>query len=141
VDVPANQQIGLDQLTRRNSLKGKPYAIHQTVLLPDPDGSTQRDAPAVGVCGLVRNLCRPGRAAGLEDVTMSCQSCIYSAISLAGNSQQAGQLLCRAEPPKPQGIAVPQRDGISIQVVTLWPVVQKDDICGAYERNDNIKPS
>jgi hypothetical protein len=25
--------------------------------------------------------------------------------------------------------------------VTLWPVVQKDDICGAYERNDNIKPS
>ena len=138
MDVQADQSIDLVQLTRRNTLKGKPYALYQTVLLPDPDGSAQRNAPAVGVCGLVRHICRPGRATGLEDVSMSCQSCIYSAISLAGNSQQAGQLLCRAEPPKPQGIAVPARDGISIQVITLWPVVQKDDICGAYERNDNV---
>jgi len=67
---------------------------------------------------------------------MSCKTCIYSAISLSPESKQSGKLLCRAQPPIPQGIAVPAQGGISIQVVTLWPVVEPADICGAYERND-----
>jgi hypothetical protein len=70
---------------------------------------------------------------------MTCSSCCYSAISLVGDSAQAGKLLCRAQPPVPQGIPIPQPNGISIQVVTLWPVVEKNDICGAFEDAKQLK--
>lgn len=67
---------------------------------------------------------------------MSCKTCIYSAISLSPESKQSGKLLCRAQPPVPAAIPIPAQGGISLQVVTLWPVVENSDICGAYERND-----
>jgi hypothetical protein len=57
---------------------------------------------------------------------------------LAGDSAQAGKLLCRAQPPLPAAIPVQGRDGISIQVVTLWPVVEKTDICGVFEANEML---
>jgi hypothetical protein len=57
---------------------------------------------------------------------------------LAGDSAQAGKMLCRAQPPLPAAIPVQSRDGISIQVVTLWPVVEKTDICGVYEANEML---
>lgn len=69
---------------------------------------------------------------------MTCANCIYSAISLAGDSKQAGKMLCRAQPPVPAAIPVQSHQGISVQVVTLWPVVEKTDICGAYERNEQL---
>lgn len=72
---------------------------------------------------------------------MSCQSCIYSAVSLDPQSKQSGKLLCRAQPPVPHAIALQQREGVQVQILTLWPVVERSDICGAYERNDEIKPS
>ena len=64
---------------------------------------------------------------------MTCKTCSYSAVSLSTESAQSGKLLCRAQPPIPAAIPVPQPGGISIQVVTLWPVVERSDICGAYE--------
>ena len=67
---------------------------------------------------------------------MSCKTCQYSAVSLSPESKQSGKLLCRAQPPVPAAIPVQQPGGISIQVVTLWPVVEHGDICGAYERNE-----
>jgi len=69
---------------------------------------------------------------------MSCKTCAYSAVSLSPESVQSGKLLCRAQPPMPAAIPIPAQGGVSIQVVTLWPVVERSDICGAYERNDNL---
>ena len=67
---------------------------------------------------------------------MSCKSCIYSAVSLSPESAQSGKLLCRAQPPVPAAIPIQSAQGVSIQVVTLWPVVERSDICGAYEKNE-----
>lgn len=70
---------------------------------------------------------------------MTCGNCMYSAISLAGDSRQAGKMLCRAQPPVPAAIPVQSAQGISVQVVTLWPVVEKTDICGAFEDSAQLK--
>ena len=67
---------------------------------------------------------------------MTCKSCIYSAVSLSPESNQSGKLLCRAQPPMPAAIPIQSAQGVSIQVVTLWPVVERSDICGAYEKNE-----
>lgn len=69
-------------------------------------------------------------------MSTNCQSCIYSAVQLDAQSHQAGGLICRAIPPTPQAIAVPTPQGISVQILTLWPVVKKDDVCAMHDNGD-----
>jgi len=60
-------------------------------------------------------------------------------VSLSTDSTQAGKLLCRAQPPVPAAIKVQTAAGVSVQVITLWPVVEKSDICGAFEDSAELK--
>ena len=64
---------------------------------------------------------------------MTCSSCAFSAVQLAETGKPGGGLICRANPPLPQAIPVPGPQGLSVQVISLWPVVQKGDICGMFE--------
>ena len=63
----------------------------------------------------------------------SCKTCLYSAVSLAPESKQAGQMICRATPPQAAAIQVPTQGGIQVQILTLWPIVTAADICGGYD--------
>jgi hypothetical protein len=64
---------------------------------------------------------------------MTCKNCAYSAVQLAENGKPGGGLICRANPPVPQAVPVPAPGGVSLQVVSLWPIVQPGDICGGFE--------
>ena len=80
--------------------------------------------------------CWPG-----EVEMASCKTCVYSAVSLAPESKQAGQLICRATPPQSAAIPIQTPQGMSIQIMTLWPIVTSADICGGYESQDESKIS
>jgi len=58
----------------------------------------------------------------------SCTTCRFSNIDL-GNGPQAGKLLCRLNPPTPVAIGVPTGQGITMQVLTIWPIVTAEDLC------------
>lgn len=62
----------------------------------------------------------------------TCSNCIHSSISLIGE-QANGTLMCRARPPTPFAVLVPKAEGLSIQAMTLWPQVNKDDHCGFHQ--------
>jgi len=64
---------------------------------------------------------------------MTCSNCSFSAIQIAENGKPGGGLICRANPPVPQAIPIPSPQGMSVQVIALWPVVQRTDICGMFE--------
>ncbi len=59
----------------------------------------------------------------------SCQECAHSSLQL--QKGEPGRI-CRRDPPKAQGIAMPQPTGIAVQVITLWPVVQNSDWCAEF---------
>ena len=59
----------------------------------------------------------------------SCQECAHSSLQL--QKGEPGRI-CRRDPPKAQGIAMPQPQGIAVQVITLWPVVQNSDWCAEF---------
>lgn len=59
----------------------------------------------------------------------SCAECAHGGLQLAKG--EPGRV-CRRDPPKAQGIATPQANGIAIQVITLWPIVQADDWCAEF---------
>lgn len=66
-------------------------------------------------------------------MTVSCKTCVYSAVSLSPESKQAGQMICRATPPQAAAIPIPTAQGISIQIMTLWPIVTAADVCAGYD--------
>jgi hypothetical protein len=66
-------------------------------------------------------------------MSMNCDSCIWAHLSLDPQSKQGGQMLCKVNPPVPFAIPVPQPQGISVQVMNLWPTVTKNDGCSLYD--------
>ena len=62
----------------------------------------------------------------------SCGTCNHAQISLV-DKNTAGQLLCRSRPPVPFAIPMPTREGVSVQILTLWPIVQKTDHCADFD--------
>lgn len=62
----------------------------------------------------------------------SCQACVHMSLSLV-DKQTAGQMLCRSRPPVPFAVPIQSPQGISVQVLTLWPIVQKSDICADFD--------
>jgi hypothetical protein len=50
-------------------------------------------------------------------------------------AQQSGQFICVRLPPVPAGIPIQTVQGLSINVMTFWPRVTKNDFCGMYETN------
>ena len=71
----------------------------------------------------------------------SCKTCMYSAVTLAPESKQAGQMLCRATPPQAAVIPIPTPQGVQIQIMTLWPIVTAADICAGFEPVEATKPA
>lgn len=67
----------------------------------------------------------------------SCENCVHMSISLA-DKNSAGQMICRSRPPVPGVVSVPTQQGLSVQVLTLWPVISKNDICGEYDDGTEI---
>jgi len=59
----------------------------------------------------------------------SCKQCAHAQLRL-----QEGQpgMVCRRNPPKPQGIAIPTAGGLQIQAITLWPTVADSDWCAEF---------
>ena len=42
-------------------------------------------------------------------------------------------MLCKVNPPVPFALAVPTAQGLSVQVMNLWPTVTKNDSCSLYD--------
>jgi len=59
----------------------------------------------------------------------SCAECAHASLQL--EKGESGRI-CRRDPPKAQGIAMPQANGIAVQVITLWPIVQPSDWCAEF---------
>lgn len=59
----------------------------------------------------------------------SCAECAYVGLQL--EKGEPGRI-CRRDPPRAQGIAIPQAGGLQVQVITLWPIVQSTDFCGEF---------
>jgi len=59
----------------------------------------------------------------------SCGECAHAGMQL--EKGEPGRI-CRRDPPRAQGIAVPAPHGIQVQVITLWPVVQVSDWCAEF---------
>lgn len=65
---------------------------------------------------------------------MHCLECQYSKIKIA-DAQGASQFICFRNPPVPAAIPIPTQHGINVNVLTLWPTVTANDICGDYVPN------
>lgn len=61
-----------------------------------------------------------------------CSNCTFAKLELVDQAQ-AGQMICKAMPPKPFAITVPQNGQIQVQVLSLWPTVKRDDWCGMWD--------
>jgi hypothetical protein len=59
----------------------------------------------------------------------SCAECAHASLKI--EKGEPGRI-CRRNPPQPQGIAIPQPHGLSVQVITLWPVVEPTDWCAEF---------
>ena len=59
----------------------------------------------------------------------SCAECAHASLRI--DQGEPGRI-CRRDPPKAQGIAMPQPHGVAVQVITLWPVVQPSDWCAEF---------
>ena len=62
----------------------------------------------------------------------NCASCTFAKVQLLDNAQ-AGQMICKAMPPKPFAVTVPANGQLQVQVLTLWPSVNRDDWCGMWD--------
>jgi hypothetical protein len=60
---------------------------------------------------------------------MTCADCVYFGL----NPRDAGVFICRRYPPRSQGIALPAPGGVHIQILALWPSVNREDHCGELE--------
>lgn len=77
---------------------------------------------------------------------ITCKECIYSSKMLAQlhdakKGQPAGQLICRIDPPRGQGMLVPVPNspgGAAISVITVWPQVGEGDWCGKAEKTSDL---
>jgi len=70
---------------------------------------------------------------------MHCSECVWSQLSLDPASKNAGQLICRLNPPVMAGIPVPTAQGMNVQVIPMWSIVQKDDWCSSFEDENDRK--
>ena len=59
----------------------------------------------------------------------SCAECAFASLQI--DKGEPGRI-CRRDPPKAQGIAMPQANGLAVQVITLWPIVQNHDWCAEF---------
>jgi hypothetical protein len=75
----------------------------------------------------------------MEGLIMHCNECVWSQLSLDPASKNAGQLICRANPPVMAAIPVQTAQGMNVQVIPMWAVVQKDDWCGCFEDENDRK--
>lgn len=64
----------------------------------------------------------------------SCKTCGFSFLDLTG----AGGRRCRVNPPVPLGVPMTTAQGISLQIVSVWPGVKDDERCGSWERDSSI---
>jgi hypothetical protein len=75
----------------------------------------------------------------LGGVNHALQRMCVVQISLDPASKNPGQLICRANPPVMAAIPVPAPNGINVQMIPMWAVVQKDDWCGCFEDENDRK--
>lgn len=59
-----------------------------------------------------------------------CDNCKFSGVQLAPDKTINN--ICRRYPPKAQPIQMPSRDGITVQIATIWPGITDGDWCGEY---------
>lgn len=60
-----------------------------------------------------------------------CSNCFHSHMMLT-ESAQAGQLICRRNPPIPHPLMQQNRGTTSLQIIPLWSIVTKNDVCGEW---------
>ncbi len=60
----------------------------------------------------------------------NCKDCEFSTLALAGPQAKQSGLSCRRNPPVPHALATPTPQGLAVQVLSLWPIVQASDWCG-----------
>jgi hypothetical protein len=65
---------------------------------------------------------------------MHCLECQYSRVKII-DAQNATQFICTRHPPAAAAIPVPTPHGLSVNVMTLWPSVTANDVCGEYLPN------
>lgn len=68
----------------------------------------------------------------LPPVTQGCLSCQYHQTVIGNDHTMA--MICRKEPPKMASFPMNTPNGIVWANNILWPMVTKEDWCGAYER-------
>ena len=61
-----------------------------------------------------------------------CSNCFHGHIMLTGETQ-AGQMICRLNPPTPYPVQQQTRGGVQLQIIPLWAIVTKNDVCGQWE--------
>ena len=71
----------------------------------------------------------------------NCSNCFHSHIMLT-ESTQAGQLICRRNPPIPHPLMQQNKNGsTSLQIIPLWSIVTKNDVCGEWISVDEDETS
>ena len=62
----------------------------------------------------------------------NCSDCFHGHIMLTGE-MQAGQMICRRNPPTPYPLMQQNKNGsTSLQIIPLWSIVTKNDVCGEW---------
>lgn len=71
---------------------------------------------------------------GNEELTATCASCRFGALTPDPSAIGTEVLVCRRYPPTVQGAAVPAAHSkVSIMTMVFWPGVKAGDWCGEYE--------
>lgn len=64
----------------------------------------------------------------------ACEKCAFSVLDLERG------MVCRRHPPQQHPFPVQGHLGMTMQIVTAWPAVRKEDWCGEFfEKPDAIK--
>lgn len=74
----------------------------------------------------------------------ACRSCRHAreASAAVNGGAKAPLFICRRFPPQPSAVVLPvqtlQGQGLGVQVVTGWPQVAGDDVCGEFDEANKL---